>query len=65
MGISITSAGITAALISALAMVEEDHGASVHWNVARNLIVFLRRPGGQAQFSGFPINASFGTYGAT
>jgi transcriptional regulator GlxA family with amidase domain len=32
-------------------MVEEDHGASVALDVARNLIVFLRRPGGQAQFS--------------
>jgi transcriptional regulator GlxA family with amidase domain len=46
-----TSAGITAGIDLALAMVEEDHGASVALDVARNLIVFLRRPGGQAQFS--------------
>jgi AraC-like DNA-binding protein len=45
------SAGITAGIDLALAMVEEDHGASVALDVARNLIVFLRRPGGQAQFS--------------
>src|ERR1700733_13715386 len=46
-----TSAGVTAGIDLALAMVEEDHGASVALDVARNLIVFLRRPGGQAQFS--------------
>ena len=46
-----TSAGITAGIDLALAMVEEDHGASVALDVARKLIVFLRRPGGQAQFS--------------
>jgi transcriptional regulator GlxA family with amidase domain len=32
-------------------MVEEDHGASVALDVARNLIMFLRRTGGQPQFS--------------
>jgi transcriptional regulator GlxA family with amidase domain len=46
-----TSAGITAGIDLALAMVEEDQGAAVALNVARNLIVFLRRPGSQAQFS--------------
>jgi transcriptional regulator GlxA family with amidase domain len=46
-----TSAGITAGIDLALAMVEEDHGASVALDVARDLVVFLRRPGGQAQFS--------------
>jgi transcriptional regulator GlxA family with amidase domain len=46
-----TSAGVTAGIDLALAMVEEDHGASVALGVVRNLIVFLRRPGGQAQFS--------------
>lgn len=46
-----TSAGITAGIDLALAMVEEDHGASVALDVARSLVVFLRRPGGQAQFS--------------
>ena len=35
----------------ALAMVEHDHGAAVALEVARGLVVFLRRPGNQAQFS--------------
>jgi len=48
-----TSAGITAGIDLALAMVEEDHGASVALDVARSLVVFLRRPGGQAH-SAFP-----------
>jgi transcriptional regulator GlxA family with amidase domain len=46
-----TSAGITAGIDLALAMVEEDQGASVALDVARGLVVFLRRPGSQAQFS--------------
>jgi transcriptional regulator GlxA family with amidase domain len=46
-----TSAGVTAGIDLALAMVEEDHGASVALEVARGLVVFLRRPGSQAQFS--------------
>jgi len=46
-----TSAGVTAGIDLALAMVEEDQGASVSLDVARGLIVFLRRPGSQAQFS--------------
>jgi len=46
-----TSAGVTAGIDLALAMVEEDHGASVALEVARLLVVFLRRPGSQAQFS--------------
>ncbi len=49
-----TSAGITAGIDLALAMVEEDHGASVALDVARNLIVFLRRPGGRRRNSAFP-----------
>lgn len=35
----------------ALALVEEDLGAQVALNVARQLVIFLKRPGGQAQFS--------------
>src|SRR5260221_14670918 len=35
----------------ALALVEEDHGREVALAVARLLVMFLRRPGGQAQFS--------------
>jgi transcriptional regulator GlxA family with amidase domain len=46
-----TSAGVTAGIDLALAMVEEDHGAPVALDVARVLVVFLRRPGSQAQFS--------------
>lgn len=46
-----TSAGITAGIDLALAMVEEDQGASAALDVARGLVVFLRRPGSQAQFS--------------
>ena len=46
-----TSAGVTAGMDLALAMVEEDFGRDVALAVARELVVFLRRPGGQAQFS--------------
>jgi len=46
-----TSAGITAGMDLALALVEEDHGHALALAVARALVVFLRRPGGQKQFS--------------
>ncbi len=46
-----TSAGVTAGIDLALALVEEDHGADVVRDVARSLIVFLKRGGGQSQFS--------------
>jgi len=46
-----TSAGVTAGMDLALSMVEEDFGREVALAVARELVVFLRRPGGQAQFS--------------
>lgn len=46
-----TSAGVTAGMDLALALVEEDHGRQVALQVARELVMFLRRPGGQAQFS--------------
>ena len=46
-----TSAGVTAGIDLALALVEEDLGRRVAMAVARDLVVFLRRPGGQAQFS--------------
>ena len=46
-----TSAGMTAGIDMALAMVEEDHGAEVARIVARNLVVYHRRAGGQSQFS--------------
>jgi len=46
-----TSAGVTAATDLALALVEDDHGAELAHAVAGWLVVFVRRPGGQAQFS--------------
>jgi transcriptional regulator GlxA family with amidase domain len=46
-----TSAGVTAGMDLALALVEEDLGAEVAREVAQQLVVFLRRPGGQSQFS--------------
>jgi transcriptional regulator GlxA family with amidase domain len=46
-----TSAGVTAGIDLALALVEEDLGRDVALLVARHLVVFLRRPGDQAQFS--------------
>jgi transcriptional regulator GlxA family with amidase domain len=46
-----TSAGVTAGIDLALALVEEDHGSEVARTVARWLVVFLQRPGGQSQFS--------------
>jgi transcriptional regulator GlxA family with amidase domain len=46
-----TSAGVTAGMDLALALVEEDHGREVSLAIARQLVLFLRRPGGQAQFS--------------
>lgn len=46
-----TSAGITAGIDLALALVEEDHGQRRALEIARDLVIFLRRPGGQSQFS--------------
>ncbi|HUA22810.1 MAG TPA: GlxA family transcriptional regulator [Steroidobacteraceae bacterium] len=46
-----TSAGVTAGIDLCLALVEEDLGRAAALAVARYLIVFLKRPGGQAQFS--------------
>ncbi|KVC67225.1 GlxA family transcriptional regulator [Burkholderia stagnalis] len=46
-----TSAGVTAGIDLALALVEEDLGRAIALDVARELVVFLKRPGGQAQFS--------------
>ncbi len=46
-----TSAGVTAGMDLALAMVEEDHGRDLALRVARQLVLFLKRPGGQSQFS--------------
>lgn len=46
-----TSAGVTAGMDLALAYVEEDLGRGVALRVARKLVMFLQRPGGQSQFS--------------
>jgi transcriptional regulator GlxA family with amidase domain len=46
-----TSAGVTAGLDLALALVEQDQGSAVALKIARDLVMFARRPGGQSQFS--------------
>ncbi|MEE3623747.1 helix-turn-helix domain-containing protein [Nitrospirillum sp. BR 11752] len=46
-----TSAGMTAGIDLALALVEEDLGADISRAVARKMVVYHRRPGGQSQFS--------------
>ncbi|HWY58956.1 MAG TPA: DJ-1/PfpI family protein [Terriglobales bacterium] len=46
-----TSAGVSTGADLALAMVEEDHGHELALEVARHMVLFLRRSGGQSQFS--------------
>jgi transcriptional regulator GlxA family with amidase domain len=46
-----TSAGVTAGIDLALALLDDDHGRQAAATVARHLVVYLRRPGGQAQYS--------------
>jgi transcriptional regulator GlxA family with amidase domain len=46
-----TSAGITSGIDLCLALVEEDHGHQAALDIARQLVMFLVRPGGQAQYS--------------
>lgn len=46
-----TSAGVTAGIDLALALVEDDLGAGVAQRIAQHLVLFLRRPGGQSQFA--------------
>jgi transcriptional regulator GlxA family with amidase domain len=46
-----TAAGVTAGIDLALSLVEEDHGTEVAQTVARYLVLYLRRPGGQSQFA--------------
>jgi transcriptional regulator GlxA family with amidase domain len=46
-----TAAGVTAGIDLFLALVEDDHGPRLAHHVATMLVVFVRRPGGQAQFS--------------
>jgi transcriptional regulator GlxA family with amidase domain len=59
-----TSAGVTAGIDLALALVEEDLGRTIALAVARYLVVFLKRPGGQAQFSeALSLQAAEDTFG--
>ncbi len=46
-----TSAGVTAGIDLSLALIEEDFGPGVALAVARELVVYMKRPGGQEQFS--------------
>jgi transcriptional regulator GlxA family with amidase domain len=46
-----SSAGVTAGIDLSLALVEDDHGTGVAQTVARWLVMFLHRPGGQTQFA--------------
>ncbi|MGR8998615.1 MAG: GlxA family transcriptional regulator [Gammaproteobacteria bacterium] len=48
-----TSGGVTSGIDMALSMLEEDWGSEVALLVARYLVVFLKRPGGQSQFSAY------------
>jgi len=48
-----TSAGMSACIDLALALVQDDFGHDIAMEVARELVVFLKRPGGQSQFSQF------------
>ncbi|GAA5016916.1 GlxA family transcriptional regulator [Streptomyces siamensis] len=50
-GTTYSSAGVTAGIDLALALVEEDHGPDMSRDVARALVVYLQRAGGQSQFS--------------
>jgi len=52
----VTSAGITSGIDMALALVEADMGRGIALNVARHLVVHLKRPGNQSQFS-WPLKA--------
>jgi transcriptional regulator GlxA family with amidase domain len=56
-----TSAGVTAGMDLALAMVEEDWGRAVALAVAQQLVLFLKRPGGQSQFSSYLSAQTTGT----
>lgn len=46
-----TSAGVSAGIDLALALIERDHGPELARDVARGLVMFMQRPGGQSQFS--------------
>ena len=50
-GRMLSSAGVSAGIDLSLALVEQDHGAELAREIARSLVVFMQRPGGQSQFS--------------
>jgi transcriptional regulator GlxA family with amidase domain len=52
----LTSGGVTSGIDMALSIVEEDWGSDLALMVARYLVVFLKRPGGQSQFSAYLIS---------
>lgn len=56
-----SSAGVTAAIDLAFSLIEEDHGRALALWVARRLVVFLKRPGGQSQFSEALTSQAVGT----
>lgn len=56
-GNTYTSAGVTAGIDLALALLEEDHGPDITREVARALVVYMQRSGGQSQFSA-PLQGS-------
>jgi transcriptional regulator GlxA family with amidase domain len=47
----VTSAGVTAGIDLVLSLIEQDHGPGLARDVARDLVVFMARPGDQSQFS--------------
>ena len=51
-----TSGGVTAGMDLALSLVEEDWGSQVAVGTARGMLLFMRRPGGQSQFSTYILN---------
>lgn len=51
-----TSGGVTAGIDLALSLVEDDWGWEVAASVARGMLIFMRRPGGQSQFSTYILN---------
>jgi transcriptional regulator GlxA family with amidase domain len=57
-----TSAGVTAGIDMALAMVAQDYGEALARRVAQELVVYYRRPGGQSQFMALP-EAGDGAFG--
>lgn len=51
-----TSGGVSSGFDLTLALIEDDHGFSLARDVAQDLVMFLRRPGNQAQFSRYLLN---------